>query len=121
MYEKPDVSEEVLERLPDPSGYRLLIAALSVSEKTAGGVIRPDEIKDRESTASLIGYVLKAGPDAYTDTDKFPTGGYAKVGDFVMFRAYSGTRFKVGGSEFRIINDDTVEATVSDPRGYERV
>jgi co-chaperonin GroES (HSP10) len=64
--------------------------------------------------------VLKVGPEAYADADKFPSGPYCKEGDFVIFRSYSGTRFKVAGKEFRIINDDTVEAVVDDPRGYER-
>lgn len=120
MYEQTELDEGVKAKLPQPAGYRLLIATLAVSEKTEGGVIMPDKLKDAEQTASIIGLVLKAGAEAYADADKFPSGPYCKEGDFVIFRSYSGTRFKIGEHEFRIINDDTVEAVVDDPRGYRR-
>jgi co-chaperonin GroES (HSP10) len=107
-------------RLPEPTGYRLLIAIPEVSEKTEGGVFMPDQLKKAEETASIIGFVVKAGPEAYGDENKFPGGPWCKEGDFVIFRSYSGTRFKVLGKEFRLINDDTVEAVVEDPRGYSR-
>jgi co-chaperonin GroES (HSP10) len=80
----------------------------------------PDERRTGEETASIIGYVMRVGPDAYSDPARFPAGAWCKEGDFVIFRSYSGTRFKVQGREFRLINDDTVEATVEDPRGYSR-
>jgi len=80
----------------------------------------PDSLKSAEQTASVIGFVVKAGPDAYMDKDKFPNGPYCQEGDFVIFRSYSGTRFKIDKQEFRLINDDTVEAVVEDPRGYTR-
>ena len=120
MYTKQDMPEEVQAKLPKPQGYKLLIATLDVSQKTDGGVYLPDTLKDAEQTASIIGYVLDAGPDAYSDPDKFPKGPYCKEGDFVIFRSYSGTRFKIMDKEFRLINDDTVEAVVDDPRGYKR-
>jgi len=120
MYTKQDMPEEVRKKLPKPQGYKLLIATLDVSQKTDGGVYLPDQLKDAEQTASIIGYVLDAGPDAYSDPDKFPHGPYCKEGDFVIFRSYSGTRFKIMDKEFRLINDDTVEAVVEDPRGYKR-
>lgn len=120
MYEATGLSDEMLAKLPEPSGYHLLIATMKVSEKTAGGVHLPDSIKDAESTASILGVVLKIGPEAYSDSSRFPSGPYCKVGDFVIFRSYSGTRFKIEDQEFRLINDDTVEAVVSDPRGYKR-
>jgi chaperonin GroES len=120
MYEKLELSGEELLKMPEPAGYRLLIAPLEVSQKTQGGVFLPDELKSREQTASIVGFVVKAGPDAYKDPDKFPSGPYCKEGDFVIFRSYSGTRIKIMGKEFRIINDDTVESVVDDPRGYER-
>ena len=120
MYESTEISQDILHKLPEPTGYRLLIATLDVSQKTEGGVYLPDELKSREQTASIIGFVLKAGSEAYKDEDKFPSGPYCKEGDFVIFRSYSGTRFEIAGKEFRIINDDTVEAVVDDPRGYER-
>jgi co-chaperonin GroES (HSP10) len=80
----------------------------------------PDAIKDMEETASIIGYVMSVGTEAYTDKERFPNGAWCAAGDFIIFRSYSGTRFKVSGKEFRIINDDTVEAVVEDPRGYTR-
>lgn len=107
-------------RLPEPKGYRILIAMPKVEEKTAGGVYMPDGLKDAESTASIMGLVVAMGPDCYKDEDKFPTGPWCKEGEFVVFRSYSGTRFKVEGQEFRLINDDTVEAVIDDPRGFKR-
>ena len=121
MYAANKVEDEDLKaRLPLPSGYRLLIAIPEVSEKTEGGVFVPDQLKKAEETASIIGFVVKAGPEAYADITKFPNGPWCNEGDFVIFRSYSGTRFKVLGKEFRLINDDTVEAVVEDPRGYSR-
>jgi|TARA_R110000822_G_C15223038_1_gene484492 co-chaperonin GroES (HSP10) len=112
--------EELTAKLPEPVGYKLLIAMPEMSEKTEGGVFVPDALKKQEETASIIGYVIKAGSEAYSDIDKFPSGPYCKEGDFIIFRSYSGTRFKVMGREFRLINDDTVEGVVEDPRGYSR-
>jgi len=112
--------ERVASKLPQPQGYKVLIGVPEVSEKTEGGVFMPDGLKSAEETASIIGFVMKLGPDAYNDTNKFPNGAYCKEGDFVIFRSYSGTRFKIHGKEFRLINDDTVEAVVDDPRGYSR-
>jgi chaperonin GroES len=121
MYTANKVEDEELKaKLPEPSGYRLLIAVPEVSEKTEGGVYMPDQLKKAEETASVIGFVIKAGPEAYSDANKFPSGPWCKEGDFIIFRSYSGTRFKVMGKEFRLINDDTVEAVVEDPRGYSR-
>lgn len=112
--------ERVASKLPQPQGYKILIGVPEVSEKTEGGVFMPDGLKQAEETASIIGFVIKMGPDAYNDTNKFPNGPWCKEGDFVIFRSYSGTRFKIHGKEFRLINDDTVEAVVEDPRGYSR-
>jgi len=121
MYKKEEVDDDVVRELPAPKGFRLLIAIPDVNETTAGGVHIPDELKTREETATIVGFVLKAGPDAYSDEARFPSGPWCKEGDFVIFRSYSGTRFKFRGKEFRIINDDTVEAVVDDPRGFARV
>ena len=114
------VEDSTARKIPEPSGYKLLIKPLEVKEKTDSGIYMPDALKNAEQTASDIGIVVKAGPDAYMDTEKFPNGPYCKEGDFVIFRSYSGTRFKVDKQEFRLINDDTVEAVVDDPRGYTR-
>jgi co-chaperonin GroES (HSP10) len=121
MYAANKIEDENLKaRLPEPSGYRLLIAIPEVNEKTDGGVFMPEQLKKAEETASIVGFVVKAGPEAYGDVNKFPNGPWCNEGDFVIFRSYSGTRFKVLGKEFRLINDDTVEAVVEDPRGYSR-
>jgi co-chaperonin GroES (HSP10) len=115
------VGDDLHAKLPEPTGYRLLIALPEIDEKTQGGVIMPDGLVKDESTASIIGFVIKSGPDAYSDKERFPNGAWCQEGDFVIFRSYSGTRFKVSGKEFRLINDDTVEGVVDDPRGYTRV
>ena len=114
------VEDSTAKKIPEPSGYKLLIKPLEVKEKTDSGIYITDTLKNAEQTASVIGFVVKAGPDAYKDADKFPNGPYCKEGDFVIFRSYSGTRFKIEKQEFRLINDDTVEAVVDDPRGYTR-
>jgi co-chaperonin GroES (HSP10) len=121
MYKDKKIEDEQLKaKLPDPVGYKLLIAIPEVQEATQGGVLLPDALKQAEETASIIGYVIKLGPEAYSDAGRYPNGPWCAEGDFVMFRSYSGTRFKVLGREFRLINDDTVEAVVEDPRGYSR-
>jgi co-chaperonin GroES (HSP10) len=115
-----ETEDKVASKLPKPQGYKILIGVPEVSDKTEGGVFMPDGLKSAEETASIIGFVMKLGPDAYADKDKFPNGAFCEEGDFVIFRSYSGTRFKIYGKEFRLINDDTVEAVVDDPRGYTR-
>ena len=119
--EKIKLEEEVTRKLPEPKGYKLLIPIPNMEEKTQGGVIIPDKLKGLEQTASIVGLVISVGQAAYKDADKFPDGPYCKEGDFVIFRSYSGTRFKLRGEEFRLINDDTVEAVVDDPREYTRI
>ena len=117
---KKEEEPKVASQMPKPKGYKLLISPVQIDEKTEGGVYVPDALRDAEGIASIIGFVVKLGEDAYKDKDKFPNGAYCKEGDFVIFRSYSGTRFKIHNEEFRLINDDTVEAVVDDPRGYRR-
>jgi chaperonin GroES len=107
-------------QLPDPKGFKLLVALPELEEKTDGGVFLPEQIRERESLSTVVGFVLKMGSIAYKDDKKFPDGPWCKEGDWVVFRSYSGTRVKIHGREFRIINDDTVEAVVEDPRGISR-
>jgi co-chaperonin GroES (HSP10) len=102
--------------IPEPQGYRILVAVPDVMEKTKGGILLPDELKSLEKTASIFGLVVAMGPDCYKDKEKFPSGPWCQMHDYVIFRSYSGTRFKIEGQEFRIINDDTVEAVAEDPR-----
>jgi co-chaperonin GroES (HSP10) len=107
--------------LPDPVGYKLLIAIPLKEEKTEGGILLPEDTRRREEAASITGMILKIGPDAYTDQERFPSGAWCKEGDWIVMRSYTGTRIEVHGQEFRIINDDSVEAIVEDPRGIKRV
>ena len=113
-----DVAEK--SSIPDPKGYKILVALPTVEEKTSGGIYRPDSLRKQEEVASIFGYVTAMGEDAYGDPSKFPTGPWCKVGDWVIFRSYSGTRIKIADQEFRLINDDTVEAVVDDPRNIQR-
>lgn len=108
-------------QLPEPTGYRILVAPKEVEEKTASGIHLPDERVEKENDASIVFCVIDLGPDAYADESKFPDGPWCKKGDWVILSSYAGTRFKVQGMEFRIINDDTVLAVVDDPRRVSRV
>lgn len=109
------LEKSALERLPQPTGYRLLIIPYYPSEKTKGGVYIPDQVRDREAFATVAAYVVKIGQDAYKDEQKFPTGAWCEEKSWVLIGRYSGSRFKVDGLEVRIINDDNVIATILDP------
>ena len=108
-------------QLPEPTGYKISNALPEVDEKTEGGIIKAQETMHLEEVGSIVGFVMKLGPDAYEDKKKFPNGPYCKEGDFVLMRSYSGTRFSIHGKEFRLINDDSVEAVIDDPRGIRKV
>ena len=112
---------QVASQLPKPTGYKILIALPAPEEKTGGGILKSAKTLEAEEVGSIVGFVLGMGPDAYSSSERFPSGPYCKLGDWVMMRSYSGTRFKVHGKEFRLINDDTVEAVVEDPRGVVKV
>ena len=107
-------------QLPEPKGYKLLIALPEIEEATEGGIIKSAQSQHEESIATVVGWVMSMGPDAYVNYNRFPNGPYCEVGDWGVFRAFSGTRLKIHGREFRLIKDDTVEAGVEDPRGVER-
>ena len=117
-----ETEEELEQQLPIPVGYRLLIAMPEV-EETYGdsGILKSTKEIHYDTILSTIGVVLDMGQQAYADKDRFPTGPWCKIGDYVMFRMNTGTRFKVGGVEYRLMNDDSIEATVNDPRGVTRV
>lgn len=108
-------------KLPHPVGYRLLIALPEIEEKFNGLILKADTTKNSEQILSMVGVVLDMGAQAYSDLERFPTGPWCKTGDFVVFRANTGTRFKVGGQEYRLINDDSIEAVVEDPSGIQRI
>jgi co-chaperonin GroES (HSP10) len=108
-------------QLPTPVGYSMLIMLPKVKDRTESGVVIPDERRNAETVASIVGFVMKQGPDCYTDKTRFPSGRWCKEGDWILMRSYAGTRFTIRGEEFRLINDDSIEAVVEDPRGIARV
>lgn len=113
--------ERSAKQLPIPVGYKMLIALPDVEETVGEGLlVKAKMTMDAEEVTTVVAFILKQGPDCYQDKAKFPTGPWCKEGDFVIVRAYSGTRFKVHGKEFRLINDDSIEAVVEDPRGITR-
>ena len=109
------IDSSVIDRLPQPTGYRLLVIPYYPKEKTKGGVYIPDATRDRESFATVVAYVVRMGPDAYKDADKFPTGAYCSEKEWVLMGRYAGNRFKVEGLELRLINDDNIIAKILDP------
>ena len=116
-----EISEQEFEaQLPKPVGYRLLIALPNVDETFDSGIAKADVTKMQERVLSMMGAVVDMGDQAYADKERFPTGPWCKVGDFVMFRPNSGTRFRANGQEYRLLNDDSIEAVVADPRGVTR-
>lgn len=116
-----EVQEQRATQLPKPQGWKLLCALPEVEDKFSGtDLLKPDAITKIEEHSTTVLFVIDVGPDAYKDPVKFPNGPWCKKGDFILVRAYSGTRFKIHGREFRLLNDDQVEAIVEDPRGYTR-
>ena len=107
-------------QLPEPKGYKILCAIPEAEDTYKGGIAKAANVKNVEEHSTVVLFVVKVGDLAYKDEVRFPTGPWCKEGDFVLTRAYAGTRFKIHGREFRIINDDTVEGVVEDPRGYTR-
>ena len=112
--------EEQATQLPTPTGYRMLCALPEVEDKFSNGILKPDALTKLEEFSTVVLFVIKQGPDCYKDASRFPTGPWCKVGDFILARPNSGTRLKIHGREFRIINDDSVEGIVEDPRGITR-
>ncbi len=118
---EPEVPvEDRAKQLPDPSGYRILCGIPDIEEKTAGGIFKADETMKFEELTTPVLFVIKIGPDAFKDEKRFPSGPWCKEGDFILTRPHAGSRVKIHGREFRIINDDSVEAVVEDPRGISR-
>tara|TARA_R110002020_G_scaffold110804_1_gene255929 strand:- start:973 stop:1377 length:405 start_codon:yes stop_codon:yes gene_type:complete len=118
--ETPIISDETKSQLPVPKGWRILIAMPIATDKTDGGILKAASTVRDEELSNICGYVIKLGAECYKDPQRFPSGAWCKKGDWVLFRAYSGTRIKMYGQEFRLINDDTVEAVVDDPTGVVR-
>lgn len=118
--EVPQTDEEKAKQLPEPVGYHILVALPEADEKYESGLIKADETRRYEEVLATVFFVVALGPDCYKDEKKFPNGPWCKQGDFILARPNSGTRLKIHGKEFRLINDDTVEAVVQDPRGIRR-
>ena len=116
----PQTAEERATQLPDPSGYHILVAIPDIEDKYESGLIKADQTKHFEEVLSTVFFVVKLGPDCYKDDKRFASGPWCKEGDFILARPNSGTRLKIHGREFRLINDDSVEAVVQDPRGISR-
>lgn len=112
--------EERATQLPKPSGYRILCAIPDIDKQYESGIIKADETVRHDELLTTVLFVVDLGPDCYTDKARFPSGPWCKKGDFVLVRPHAGTRLVIHGKEFRIINDDSVEGVVDDPRGIKR-
>ena len=110
----PDNIKEMVDQLPEPVGYRILVLPFTPKEKTKGGILFSQEQLDKARIATTCGYVLKMGDLAYKDEEKFIEP-WCKIGDWVMFARYAGARLPIEGGEVRILNDDEVLATIGDP------
>ena len=112
----PDaIGGSLLDRMPDPTGWRLLILPYRGKGKTDGGIYLPDKLVEENTVSTQVGYVLKVGALAYQDSEKFPAGPWCEQGDWVMFARYSGSRFRIDGGEVRILNDDEILAKIGEP------
>ena len=119
-YDFDATDDEKAKQLPEPVGYRILCAVPEIEKEFDNGLIKTDETIRNEETLTTVLFVVKLGPDCYRDQKRFPTGPWCKQGDFVLIRPFTGSRLVIHGREFRIINDDSVEGVVQDPRGIKR-
>jgi co-chaperonin GroES (HSP10) len=117
----PQTAEEKAKQLPEPTGYHILVGLPDKEEKFDSGLLKADSTMYTEQVLATVFFVIKMGPDCYKDAKRFPNGPWCKEGDFILARPNTGTRLKIHGREFRLINDDVVEAVVDDPRGISRV
>ena len=116
----PETAEEKARQLPEPSGYRILCAIPDIENKFDSGLVKAEVTVHHEELLTTVLFVAKMGPDCYKDKERFPSGPWCKVGDFILVRPHAGSRLKIHSREFRIINDDSVEGIVEDPRGISR-
>lgn len=105
----------LLDRMPSPTGWRILILPYRGKGKTESGLYLPDQVVEQNQVSTQVGYVLKVGPLAYQDEEKFPKGAWCEERDWVMFARYAGSRFNIDGGEVRILNDDEILARITDP------
>tara|TARA_R110002020_G_scaffold2250_4_gene10537 strand:- start:313 stop:762 length:450 start_codon:yes stop_codon:yes gene_type:complete len=111
----PENLDSHADKLPRPTGYRILILPFTLPEVTRGGIHIAQTTLDKERIATVVGYVVEMGPDAYGDINKFPEGAWCKKGDWVIFGRYAGARFNIEGGDMRLLNDDEILATIDDP------
>jgi co-chaperonin GroES (HSP10) len=116
----PETPEEKAKQVPDPSGYRIFCGIPEIQDSYESGILKSDMSLRHEELLTTVLFVMKMGPDCYKDKERFPSGPWCKQGDFILVRPHAGTRVKIHGREFRIINDDAVEGVVEDPRGISR-
>jgi len=116
----PETPEEKAKQLPIPSGYRILCAIPQIDDTFESGIAKSAQTMHFEELLTTVLFVVRLGPDCYKDPSRFPSGPWCKEGDFVLVRPNAGTRVKIHGKDFRLINDDCVEAVVEDPRGISR-
>jgi co-chaperonin GroES (HSP10) len=112
--------EEKARQVPDPATYHILCMLPQAEEEYEGGLLKASQTMMHEELLSPVLFVAKIGPDAFKDASRFPSGPSCKVGDFIITRPNTGTRMKIHGTEWRLINDDSVQAVVQDPRGIQR-
>ena len=114
-FEPEELDQEVIDRIPTPTGWRIAILPFRGSQKSKGGIILAEETQKRTQLATTCGYVLKVGSLAYADQDKFPHGPWCKEGDWIVFGRYAGARISIDGGEIRLLNDDEILGIVRDP------
>jgi co-chaperonin GroES (HSP10) len=120
MYDTEASNAEKAKQLPRPSGYRILCAIPDIEKEYDSGLAKADATIQYEELLTTVLFVVALGPDCYKDPARFPAGPWCKVGDFVLVRPNAGSRLVIHGREFRMINDDSVEGVVDDPRGIRR-
>tara|TARA_Y100000592_G_C5349482_1_gene258167 strand:+ start:306 stop:752 length:447 start_codon:yes stop_codon:yes gene_type:complete len=115
-------SKEIIDRLPQPTGWRVLIAPFNPPKKSKGGILLNQKTLDEDAIQTNVGYVLRMGPLAYADKERYPTGPWCEEKQWVIFARYAGSRFRLNdekraafGSEVRILNDDEILGTILDP------
>ena len=109
------LDKSLLDRMPQPTGWRMLVLPFKMNEKTKGGLLLAETTLERQQVASQVGLVMAMGPDCYKDKERYPDGPWCKVKDWVMFARYAGSRIKIEGGEMRLLNDDEVLATIDSP------
>ena len=110
------INDKLLDRLPTPTGYRMLILPYAGPKKTKGGILLSDTTQETIQMTTVCGLVLKMGNLCYRDKEKFPLGSWCKLNDWVIYSRYAGSRFKIEGGEVRVLNDDEIISTIKNPR-----